>query len=228
MSVTRGHALEPCRLAQDPRIHEASRSSVRIRRCVAPPRDPPPIFHSTKPAILLIVDGDPVFAPVEGTGLEFVVNPATGRYARTQQGHNAYAQWGSSVATRGNQWVKTGHVTTAGGTRAAYRTSSGQSGTITRGSNGTVVRSDSGVYAGRDGNVYKRNGQGDWSQYSGGSWDKVDRAAPSTRDLDTSAKARQRGQAETQRQRSAAPRGGGGGGGGGAARGGGGGGGRRR
>jgi hypothetical protein len=36
--------------------------------------DPPPIFYSASPAILLNVDGEPAFAPVEGTGLEFLVN----------------------------------------------------------------------------------------------------------------------------------------------------------
>ena len=132
-------------------------------------------------------------------------NPTTGVSARTRQSHNAYAQWGSSVATRGNQWVQTGHVSTAGGSLARYRTSSGASGSVARGSNGTVVRTDNGVYAGRDGNVYKRSGQGEWSQYNGDGWNKVERSAPSTRDLDSSAKARERGQSETQRQRSAAP-----------------------
>lgn len=139
-------------------------------------------------------------------------NPATGGYARTSQGHNAYAQWGSSVATRGNEWVKTGHVTTAGGTTAAYRTSSGKSGVVHRGANGTVARTDNGVYAGRDGNVYKRNERGNWSQYENGNWNQVDRAAPATRDLDRSAQQRQRGQAEANRNRassrgSGAPRG---------------------
>jgi hypothetical protein len=36
--------------------------------------DPPPIFVSESPAILLFVDGEPVYAPIEGTQLKFVVN----------------------------------------------------------------------------------------------------------------------------------------------------------
>jgi len=36
--------------------------------------DPPAIFVSTTPAILLFVDGEPVLAPIEGTPLKFVVN----------------------------------------------------------------------------------------------------------------------------------------------------------
>ena len=134
-------------------------------------------------------------------------NPWTGGYARTQQGHNAYGQWGSTVATRGNQWVQTGHVTTSRGTTAAYRNSSGQSGSVTRGSNGTVVRNDNGVYAGRDGNVYKRDGQGNWSQYDQGNWNKVDRSAAQNQGLDSSAQARDRGQRDAQQhEREAAQR----------------------
>lgn len=152
-----------------------------------------------------------VQTPYGGRTASASYNPWTGSYSRTQQGHNAYGQWGSSVATRGDQWVKTGHVTTSRGTAAGYRTSSGQSGAVARGSNGTVVRSDNGVYAGRDGNVYKRDGKGQWSQYENGNWNQVDRSRREQQGLDSSAAARQRGQAEAQRRKSeltrSAPRG---------------------
>ncbi len=36
--------------------------------------DPPVIFSSPDPAVLLVVDGKPVLAPIEGTDLQFVVN----------------------------------------------------------------------------------------------------------------------------------------------------------
>ncbi len=36
--------------------------------------DPPAIFYSADPAILLIVDGDPVLSPIDKTDIEFVVN----------------------------------------------------------------------------------------------------------------------------------------------------------
>jgi len=102
-------------------------------------------------------------------------NPWTGTYAHTNQGHNPFAQWGSSVATRGNQWVQTGHVTTAAGTSAAYRTSTGQQGVITHGANGnTVARGTNGTYVGHDGNVYRKDSTGNWSQYNNGSWNHVD------------------------------------------------------
>lgn len=142
-----------------------------------------------------------VQTPYGGRTAAASYNPWTGGYSRTQQGHNAYGQWGSSVATRGDQWAKTGHVSTSRGTAAAYRTSSGQSGAAVRGSNGTVVRSDNGTYAGRDGNVYRKDGQGQWSQYENGKWNQVERSRAETQGLDRSAADRQRGQSEAQRQR---------------------------
>lgn len=36
--------------------------------------DPPAIFHSSRPASLIVFDGDPVFAPIGATGLTFAVN----------------------------------------------------------------------------------------------------------------------------------------------------------
>jgi hypothetical protein len=102
-------------------------------------------------------------------------NPWTGTYAHTNQGHNPYSQWGSSVATRGNQWVQTGHVSTAAGTTAGYRTSTGQSGVVTRGAGGnTVARGTNGTYVGHDGNVYRKDSTGNWSQYDNGNWNHVD------------------------------------------------------
>ncbi|RFM26443.1 hypothetical protein DXN05_19635 [Deminuibacter soli] len=126
-------------------------------------------------------------------------NPWTGGYGATSQGHNAYAQWGSSVATRGGQWAQTGHITTANGTAAAYRTSTGQRGVVTHGANGTVVHTNNGVYAGHDGNVYRKNGTGNWSQYNKGNWNQVNRETIQRQGLGNSAASRERGQMQTQR-----------------------------
>jgi len=105
-------------------------------------------------------------------------NPWTGGYGATSQAHNAYAQWGSSVATRDGNWVQTGHVTTAGGAAAGYRTSTGQHGTAYYGQNGAVVHgANNSVYAGNDGNVYRRDSSGDWSKYDNGNWNTVDTTA---------------------------------------------------
>ncbi|MDF2191589.1 hypothetical protein [Paraflavitalea sp. CAU 1676] len=128
-------------------------------------------------------------------------NPWTGGYGATRQGHNAYAQWGNSVASRGNQWVQTGHISTANGTAFGYRTSTGQHGVINTGPRGnTVAHTTNGTYAGHDGNIYRKNAQGNWSQYTHGSWQQpVGTSQHTMGGLDRSAQARQRGQVQTQR-----------------------------
>jgi hypothetical protein len=143
-----------------------------------------------------------VQGPYGGRTAAASYNPWTGGYTRTSQGHNAYSQWGSSVSTRGNQWAQTGHVSTARGTTAGYRTSAGTSGVVSTGANGTVTRTGNGVYAGNDGNVYRRNSGGDWSQYNNGSWNSVDRPTAQSQGLENSAASRQRGEQQVQRQRS--------------------------
>lgn len=105
-------------------------------------------------------------------------NPWTGAYGRTSQGYNAYSQWGGSVVSRNGQWAQTGHISTASGTIAGYRTSTGQHGAVRTGTNGTVVRGNgNAVYAGKDGNVYRHNSNGSWSQYNNGSWNSVNTSA---------------------------------------------------
>lgn len=132
-------------------------------------------------------------------------NPWTGTYAHTNQGHSPYAQWGNSVAARGNQWVQTGHVSTRGGTAAGFRTSGGRQGVIAHGTNGTVIHTDNGVFAGHDGNIYRRNEGGGWSQYNHGNWSDRSQSisSPSQQHvmsgLDRSQMSRQRGQVQTQR-----------------------------
>jgi hypothetical protein len=103
-------------------------------------------------------------------------NPWTGGYGATSQGHNAYGQWGHSVAARGDQWVQTGHVTTARGTAFGYQGSGGQ-GIGFHGANGTIARTNNYTYAGNDGNVYRKDSSGNWSKYSNGSWNSVDTSA---------------------------------------------------
>lgn len=129
-------------------------------------------------------------------------NPWTGGYAGTRQGHNPYAQWGTSVAGRGNQWVQTGHVTTARGTTAAYRTAGGQSGVIHHGQNGTIAKGANGTFVGHDGNIYRKNADGSWSQHTKNGWQhQVGGGGSGTRnpDLNRAAHARERGQFQTQR-----------------------------
>jgi hypothetical protein len=139
-----------------------------------------------------------VQTPYGGRTAASAYNPYTGGYASTRQGHNAYAQWGTSVASRGNQWVQTGHVTTGNGTTGGYRTSNGQSGIYHKGDNGTAIKTKNGVYAGQDGNVYKKNENGGWSQYNNGGWNQVDRGKATQQNLNASENARRQGQQQAQ------------------------------
>jgi hypothetical protein len=117
-----------------------------------------------------------VQTPAGGATVGQAYNPWTGTYAATRQGSNAYSQWGSSVVTRGNQWVQTAHRSTANGTVAGARTSAGGAvvGGAGRGGSGFVGRDqNNNVYAGKDGNVYKKDSSGNWQKYGNGGWSGV-------------------------------------------------------
>ena len=117
-----------------------------------------------------------VQTPAGGATVGQAYNPWTGTYAATRQGSNAYSQWGSSVATRGNQWVQTAHRSTANGTVAGARTSAGGAavGGVGPGGSGFVARDqNNNVYAGKDGNVYKKDSSGSWQKYGSGGWSGV-------------------------------------------------------
>jgi hypothetical protein len=107
-------------------------------------------------------------------------NPWTGTYAATQQHHNAYSQWGSSVVSTPYQTVNTQHYANANGAAGSYQTSKGGSGAGVVGPGGQTVyhgTTNSGTqYAGKDGNVYKQNPDGTWSKYNNGSWTPVNTA----------------------------------------------------
>jgi hypothetical protein len=112
-----------------------------------------------------------------GRSVAHAYNPYTGGYAATRQGHSPYAQWGSSVATRGDDWARTGHVTTGRGTVAGVETSTGKQGVVASGQRGTVAAGNNNVYAGKDGNVYKRDSSGSWQKYEDGNWNHIDTSA---------------------------------------------------
>jgi len=101
-------------------------------------------------------------------------NPYTGVYGATRQGSNAYGNWGSSVAIRGDQWAQTAHRTNSNGTAAGFRTSEGARGVGYNGSNGNsgfvAQGKDDNVYAGRNGDVYRKDSSGDWQKYENGGW----------------------------------------------------------
>ena len=105
-----------------------------------------------------------------------VYNPWTGTYGATRQGSNAYSQWGSSVAVRGDQWAQTAHRSNSNGTIAGGRTSEGGRavGGVGYGGSAFVGQDkNNNVYAGRDGNVYKKDTSGNWSKYGSGGWSSV-------------------------------------------------------
>ena len=101
-------------------------------------------------------------------------NPYTGVYGATRQGSNAYGNWGSSVAVRGDQWAQTAHRTTSQGTAAGFRTSEGARGIGASGANGNsgfvAQGKNDNVYAGKNGDVYRKDSSGDWQKYENGGW----------------------------------------------------------
>jgi hypothetical protein len=130
-------------------------------------------------------------------------NPWTGTYAATSQGHNEYAQWGSSVVTNGNNWAEAQHYTNANGTAGSFQTSKGSEGAGVTGKNGNSAfvakdANNNNVYAGADGNVYKKDSNGDWSKWDNGSWTPVD---PSTGAAQTKKQSSQNLSGATQNQK---------------------------
>jgi hypothetical protein len=124
-------------------------------------------------------------------------NPWTGTYAATRQGSNAYAQWGSSVAVRGDEWVQTAHRSNANGTVGGVRTSEGGRavGGIGYGRSGVIGQDkDNNMYAGKDGNIYKKDTSGNWQKYDNGGWSNV---PPPTSPYKDSSKAQQRSASQT-------------------------------
>ena len=124
--------------------------------------------------------GAAAWGPYGATGWGAAYNPRTNTGLYTRQSGNAYARWGQSVVTRGDDWIRGGHYTTRRGSVRGFETSEGTQGVRfnPRGEgSGTVVRSDDDLYVGRDGNVYRRD-EGGWSKWEGdGSWSPAEGSA---------------------------------------------------
>jgi hypothetical protein len=119
--------------------------------------------------------GISTYGPDGGATDAWGYNPRTGTSASTHQQYNAYAQWGNSVVTRGNETTRTGHYTDERGTAAGFDSTTGAKGVGYHGADnaGGAVKTQSGdIYAGRDGNAYKKTDDG-WSKYSDGGWTPV-------------------------------------------------------
>ncbi len=102
-------------------------------------------------------------------------NPYTGVGVATRQASTPYAHWGSSVVTRGNQAVQTGHVSNSQGTLVGARSTSGAkaiAGSGAYGSGGVVKTAGGDMYAAKDGNIYRNTGDG-WQHHDNGNWSHV-------------------------------------------------------
>jgi hypothetical protein len=146
-------------------------------------------------------------------------NPYTGVGVATRQASTPYGHWGTSVVAKGNQAIRTGHVSTGRGTIAGARSSSGAAiiagsgvngrGAIARGANGDL-------YAARNGQVYKRE-NGSWNtagQHGANPGNRPQPSTPQVQDLNRDLANRQRGAAQNRIyqnvQRTGGYRGGGG------------------
>ena len=87
-------------------------SQVTPRNIEGVKADPPMVFYSEKPAVLVIFDGEPIWSPIEGNDLRFAVNtnwdvfehsPSGNYYLRLNDG------WMASPAIRG-PWSRTGRL----------------------------------------------------------------------------------------------------------------------
>lgn len=145
--------------------------------------------------------GQKYYGPYASAGRAAYYNPATGGYGRaatvqtpyggrtaaagynprtdtawaTRQGSNAYAQWGTTAVSRGNNYVQAGHVVTDQGGVVRWQGSEG-GGKVKWTDDGAkgVAYHDGNLYAGKDGNVYHRDEGGDWNKYGqGGKWENA-------------------------------------------------------
>ncbi len=122
-------------------------------------------------------------------------NPRTDTAWSTRQGNNGYAQWGTTAVSRGDDFVRAGHIATEEGGVARWKGSEG-GGKIKweDGEAKGVARHDDNLYAGKDGNVYRRDDDGNWAKYDDGGWDDVDR--PDRNNASSQSASGQRGQGQ--------------------------------
>ena len=123
-----------------------------------------------------------VDGPYGGRAIADGYNPRTGTAYATKQGYGPYGSWGTTAATRGDQWVQAGHVSTPYGSAAGYRGSDGEGYARTNASGGVTAAGVHGdnAYAAHDGNVYHRSADGEWSKAGVGAADPGYRPPEST------------------------------------------------
>jgi hypothetical protein len=117
-----------------------------------------------------------VQGPYGGRTVAAGYNPRTDTGWTTRQGNNGYAQWGTSAVSRGDDWVRAGHVATDEGGVVRWQGSEGGGKIrVNDGDVSGVARHDDNLYAGKDGNVYRRDDDGNWAKYDDGDWENVDK-----------------------------------------------------
>ena len=120
--------------------------------------------------------GAAAYGPYGSRSFAEAYNPRTGTYAQTRQGSNAYASWGATGVSRGNDWVRGAHYSDSRGTVGGIRTSEGTGAIRVSGEEGSgfVAKGKDNVYAGKDGNVYRRTEDG-WEKREDGEWQSSER-----------------------------------------------------
>jgi len=140
-------------------------------------------FAAYNPRTGTYARGASVYGPYGSRSFRQAYNPRTGTYAQTRQGSNVYGNWGSSAVVRGDNWVRTGHITNdiTGNTTRGIKTSEGGGAITRKGENGRTTIGKSGqtgdVYAGHDGNVYRKQ-NGEWQKWENGGWNDVNKPEP--------------------------------------------------
>src|SRR5436190_1007599 len=133
-------------------------------------------FAAYNPRTGTYARGAAIYGAYGSRGFAQAWNPRTGTYGETRQGSNIYGNWGATSVKRGDDWVKTGHVTNyAKGTRTSGIRGQ-EAALITRkGPNGrtTIAKGQGGkVYAGHDGSVYRKQ-NGEWQKWTNSGWNDV-------------------------------------------------------
>lgn len=117
-----------------------------------------------------------VQTPYGGRTVAAGYNPRTDTAWATRQGNNGYAQWGTTAVSRGNDYVRAGHIATEEGGVARWRGSEG-GGKVKWTEDGAkgVAYHDGNLYAGKDGSIYHRDEDGNWNHYGkDGKWQSAD------------------------------------------------------
>lgn len=104
-------------------------------------------------------------------------NPHTDLSTYTEQGKDAYSQWGSTVIEQGGETVTFSHQTTAEGTKGQIETSKGGGGEFAAKDGnraGKFTSAEGDLYAGANGHVFKKTDEG-WARRDGSEWKTIER-----------------------------------------------------